>query len=178
MCWPPMVIYKPVRTRRHFLQVPSLIYSRLACGSRAHRGRFPFPARCRLFTSRVAFVRQTPKGAPGSFAARASFAPRQAKEKLGHPACAQRRSWTPKLPFDSLAATAQALVADVPHVGDYDQSRKTTGSRLRRVRWRQPRSAPRFADFYLSTRSPGQPVMAELFRQRQSPREKPTGGAE
>lgn len=106
-------------------------------------------------------------------AARASFAPGQAKENWAI-LRALSAELDAKLPFDSLAALRKALVADVPHLGDIDQVAENV--------W-QPvatgdlgDSPLRFAvnDFYLSNPiARASQLMAELSANAKARREKP-----
>jgi len=106
-------------------------------------------------------------------AARASFAPGQAKENWAI-LRALSAELDAKLPFDSLAALRKALVADVPHLGNIDQVAENA--------W-QPvaigdlgDSPLRFAiaDFYLSNPiARASQLMAELSANAKARREKP-----
>ena len=106
-------------------------------------------------------------------AARASFAPGQAKENWAI-LRALSAELDAKLPFDSLAALRKALVADVPHLGNIDQVAEND--------W-QPvaigdlgDSPLRFAiaDFYLSNPiARASQLMAELSANAKARREKP-----
>ncbi|WP_407473737.1 NADH-quinone oxidoreductase subunit NuoG [Sulfitobacter sp. PM12] len=106
-------------------------------------------------------------------AARASFAPGQAKENWAI-LRALSAELDAKLPFDSLAALRKALVADVPHLGNIDQVAENAwqpvatgdlgGSPLRFA----------IADFYLSNPiARASQLMAELSANAKARREKP-----
>ena len=106
-------------------------------------------------------------------AARASFAPGQAKENWAI-LRALSAELDAKLPFDSLAALRKALVADVPHLGDIDQVAENDWKPVAQGTLGDSPFRPAIADFYLSNPiARASQLMAELSANAKARREKP-----
>ena len=106
-------------------------------------------------------------------AARASFAPGQAKENWAI-LRALSAELDAKLPFDSLAALRKALVADVPHLGDIDQVAENPWQPVATGDLGDSPLRFAIADFYLSNPiARASQLMAELSANAKARREKP-----
>ena len=106
-------------------------------------------------------------------AARASFAPGQAKENWAI-LRALSAELDAKLPFDSLAALRKALVADVPHLGDIDQVAENDWQPVAQGSLGDSPFRPAIADFYLSNPiARASQLMAELSANAKARRETP-----
>ena len=106
-------------------------------------------------------------------AARASFAPGQAKENWAI-LRALSAELDAKLPFDSLAALRKALVADVPHLGDIDQVADNDWQPVAQGSLGDSPFRPAIADFYLSNPiARASQLMAELSANAKARRETP-----
>jgi len=106
-------------------------------------------------------------------AARASFAPGQAKENWAI-LRALSAELDAKLPFDSLAALRKALVADVPHLGDIDQVAENAWQPVAQGDLGDSPFRPAVNDFYLSNPiARASQLMAELSTNAKARREKP-----
>ena len=106
-------------------------------------------------------------------AARASFAPGQAKENWAI-LRALSAELDAKLPFDSLAALRKALVADVPHLGNIDQVAENAGQPVATGDLGDSPLRFAIADFYLSNPiARASQLMAELSANAKPRREKP-----
>jgi NADH-quinone oxidoreductase subunit G len=106
-------------------------------------------------------------------AARASFAPGQAKENWAI-LRALSAELDAKLPFDSLAALRKALVADVPHLGNIDQVAENPWQPVATGDLGDSPLRFAIADFYLSNPiARASQLMAELSANAKARREKP-----
>jgi len=106
-------------------------------------------------------------------AARASFAPGQAKENWAI-LRALSAELDAKLPFDSLAALRKALVADVPHLGNIDQVAENAWQPVAQGSLGDSPLRFAIADFYLSNPiARASQLMAELSANAKARREKP-----
>ncbi|MCF7748243.1 NADH-quinone oxidoreductase subunit G [Sulfitobacter sp. M39] len=106
-------------------------------------------------------------------AARASFAPGQAKENWAI-LRALSAELDAKLPFDSLSALRKALVADVPHLGDIDQVAENAWQPVAQGDLGDSPFRPAVNDFYLSNPiARASQLMAELSANAKARREKP-----
>ena len=106
-------------------------------------------------------------------AARASFAPGQAKENWAI-LRALSAELDAKLPFDSLAALRKALVADVPHLGDIDQVAENDWQPVAQGSLGDSPFRHAIADFYLSNPiARASQLMAELSANAKARRETP-----
>jgi len=106
-------------------------------------------------------------------AARASFAPGQAKENWAI-LRALSAELDAKLPFDSLAALRKALVADVPHLGNIDQVAENAWQPVAQGSFGDSPLRFAIADFYLSNPiARASQLMAELSANAKARREKP-----
>mgnify|MGYP001804770879 CR=1 FL=1 len=95
-------------------------------------------------------------------AARASFAPGEAKEN-----CAILRALSGEmaatLPYDSLAALRQAIVAAHPHLGDIDVVAENTGDAVEQGKLEGGTLTSTITDFYLTNPiARASQLMAEL----------------
>ena len=106
-------------------------------------------------------------------AARASFAPGQAKENWAI-LRALSAELDAKLPFDSLAALRKVLVADVPHLGNIDQVAENAWQPVAQGSLGDSPLRFAIADFYLSNPiARASQLMAELSANAKARREKP-----
>jgi len=106
-------------------------------------------------------------------AARASFAPGQAKENWAI-LRALSAELDAKLPFDSLAALRKALVADVPHLENIDQVAENAWQPVATGDLGDSPLRFAIADFYLSNPiARASQLMAELSANAKARREKP-----
>ena len=106
-------------------------------------------------------------------AARASFAPGQAKENWAI-LRALSAALDAKLPFDSLAALRKALVADVPHLENIDQVAENAWQPVATGDLGDSPLRFAIADFYLSNPiARASQLMAELSANAKARREKP-----
>ncbi len=106
-------------------------------------------------------------------AARASFAPGQAKENWAI-LRALSADLGATLPFDSIAALRKALVKDVPHLGDIDVVPENEWAALPKGKLGKAAFAPAIKDFYLSNPiARASELMAELSSGAAARRAKP-----
>jgi NADH-quinone oxidoreductase subunit G len=148
---------------------PFVIYQGSHGDRGAHRADIILPAAA--YTEEAGLFVNT-EGRP-QFAARASFAPGQAKENW-----AILRALSAEigatLPFDSLAALRKALVADVPHLGKIDEVPANEWTPLAQAKMGSAAFQPAIADFYLSNPiARASQLMAELSANAKARREAP-----
>jgi NADH-quinone oxidoreductase subunit G len=148
---------------------PFVIYQGSHGDRGAHRADIILPAAA--YTEEAGLFVNT-EGRP-QLAARASFAPGQAKENW-----AILRALSAEigatLPFDSLAALRKALVADVPHLGKIDEVPANEWTPLAQAKMGSAAFQPAIADFYLSNPiARASQLMAELSANAKARREAP-----
>ncbi|MCX8225232.1 MAG: NADH-quinone oxidoreductase subunit NuoG [Sulfitobacter sp.] len=148
---------------------PFVIYQGSHGDRGAHRADIILPAAA--YTEEAGLFVNT-EGRP-QLAARASFAPGQAKENW-----AILRALSAEigatLPFDSLAALRKALVADVPHLGKIDKVPANEWTPLAQAKMGSAAFQPAIADFYLSNPiARASQLMAELSANAKARREAP-----
>ncbi|KHA52729.1 NADH-quinone oxidoreductase subunit NuoG [Sulfitobacter geojensis] len=137
---------------------PFVIYQGSHGDRGAHRADIILPGAA--YTEEAGLFVNT-EGRP-QLAARASFAPGQAKENWAI-LRALSAELDATLPFDSLAALRKALVKDVPHLGDIDQVAQNEWQPLARGTVGSAPFVPAIADFYLSNPiARASQLMAEL----------------
>ena len=148
---------------------PFVIYQGSHGDRGAHRADIILPAAA--YTEEAGLFVNT-EGRP-QLAARASFAPGQAKENW-----AILRALSAEigatLPFDSLAALRKTLVADVPHLGKIDEVPANDWTPLAQAKMGSAAFQPAIADFYLSNPiARASQLMAELSANAKARREAP-----
>jgi NADH-quinone oxidoreductase subunit G len=148
---------------------PFVIYQGSHGDRGAHRADIILPAAA--YTEEAGLFVNT-EGRP-QLAARASFAPGQAKENW-----AILRALSAEigatLPFDSLAALRKALIADVPHLGKIDEVPANDWTPLAQAKMGSAAFQPAIADFYLSNPiARASQLMAELSANAKARREAP-----
>ncbi len=148
---------------------PFVIYQGSHGDRGAHRADIILPAAA--YTEEAGLFVNT-EGRP-QLAARASFAPGQAKENW-----AILRALSAEigatLPFDSLAALRKVLVADVPHLGKIDEVAENDWTPLAQAKMGNAAFQPAIADFYLSNPiARASQLMAELSANAKARREAP-----
>ena len=137
---------------------PFVIYQGSHGDRGAHRADIILPGAA--YTEEAGLFVNT-EGRP-QLAARASFAPGQAKENWAI-LRALSAELDATLPFDSLAALRKALVKEVPHLGDIDQVAQNEWQPLARGTVGSAPFVPAIADFYLSNPiARASQLMAEL----------------
>ncbi|MFY0645706.1 NADH-quinone oxidoreductase subunit NuoG [Sulfitobacter geojensis] len=137
---------------------PFVIYQGSHGDRGAHRADIILPGAA--YTEEAGLFVNT-EGRP-QLAARASFAPGQAKENWAI-LRALSAELDATLPFDSLAALRKALVKEVPHLGDIDQVAQNEWQPLARGTVGSAPFMPAIADFYLSNPiARASQLMAEL----------------
>ncbi|WP_386625867.1 NADH-quinone oxidoreductase subunit NuoG [Sulfitobacter geojensis] len=137
---------------------PFVIYQGSHGDRGAHRADIILPGAA--YTEEAGLFVNT-EGRP-QLAARASFAPGQAKENWAI-LRALSAELDATLPFDSLAALRKALVKEVPHLGDIDQVAQNEWQPLARGTVGSAPFVAAIADFYLSNPiARASQLMAEL----------------
>jgi NADH-quinone oxidoreductase subunit G len=148
---------------------PFVIYQGSHGDRGAHRADIILPGAA--YTEEAGLFVNT-EGRP-QLAARASFAPGQAKENWAI-LRALSAEMGATLPFDSLAALRKALVAEVPHLGDIDQVAANDWAALPQAEMDSAAFQPAIADFYLSNPiARASELMAELSANAKARREAP-----
>lgn len=148
---------------------PFVIYQGSHGDRGAHRADIILPGAA--YTEEAGLFVNT-EGRP-QLAARASFAPGQAKENWAI-LRALSAEMGATLPFDSLAALRKALVAEVPHLGDIDQVAANDWATLPQAEMDSAAFQPAIADFYLSNPiARASELMAELSANAKARREAP-----
>jgi len=148
---------------------PFVIYQGSHGDRGAHRADIILPGAA--YTEEAGLFVNT-EGRP-QLAARASFAPGQAKENWAI-LRALSAEMGATLPFDSLAALRKALVAEVPHLGDIDQVAANNWAALPQAEMDSAAFQPAIADFYLSNPiARASELMAELSANAKARREAP-----
>ena len=148
---------------------PFVIYQGSHGDRGAHRADIILPGAA--YTEEAGLFVNT-EGRP-QLAARASFAPGQAKENWAI-LRALSAEMGATLPFDSLAALRKALVAEVPHLGDIDQVASNDWAALPQSEMDSAAFQPAIADFYLSNPiARASELMAELSANAKARREAP-----
>jgi NADH-quinone oxidoreductase subunit G len=148
---------------------PFVIYQGSHGDRGAHRADIILPGAA--YTEEAGLFVNT-EGRP-QLAARASFAPGQAKENWAILRALSADLGT-TLPFDSLAALRKALVAEVPHLGDIDQVASNDWAALPQSEMDSAAFQPAIADFYLSNPiARASELMAELSANAKARREAP-----
>ena len=148
---------------------PFVIYQGSHGDRGAHRADIILPGAA--YTEEAGLFVNT-EGRP-QLAARASFAPGQAKENWAI-LRALSAEMGATLPFDSLAALRKALVAEVPHLGDVDQVAANEWAALPQAEMDSAAFQPAIADFYLSNPiARASELMAELSANAKARREAP-----
>ncbi|MEM5519863.1 NADH-quinone oxidoreductase subunit NuoG [Sulfitobacter sp. AS59] len=148
---------------------PFVIYQGSHGDRGAHRADIILPGAA--YTEEAGLFVNT-EGRP-QLAARASFAPGQAKENWAI-LRALSAEMGATLPFDSLAALRKVLVAEVPHLGDIDQVAANDWAALPQAEMDSAAFQPAIADFYLSNPiARASELMAELSANAKARREAP-----
>jgi NADH-quinone oxidoreductase subunit G len=148
---------------------PFVIYQGSHGDRGAHRADIILPGAA--YTEEAGLFVNT-EGRP-QLAARASFAPGQAKENWAI-LRALSAEMGATLPFDSLAALRKALVAEVPHLGDIDQVAANDWAALPQAEMDSAAFQPAITDFYLSNPiARASELMAELSANAKARREAP-----
>ncbi|SFS73534.1 NADH dehydrogenase subunit G [Sulfitobacter marinus] len=148
---------------------PFVIYQGSHGDRGAHRADIILPGAA--YTEEAGLFVNT-EGRP-QLAARASFAPGQAKENWAI-LRALSAEMGATLPFDSLVALRKALVAEVPHLGDIDQVAANEWVALPQAEVDSAAFQPAIADFYLSNPiARASELMAELSANAKARREAP-----
>ncbi|WP_341234378.1 NADH-quinone oxidoreductase subunit NuoG [uncultured Sulfitobacter sp.] len=148
---------------------PFVIYQGSHGDRGAHRADIILPGAA--YTEEAGLFVNT-EGRP-QLAARASFAPGQAKENWAI-LRALSAEMGATLPFDSLAALRKVLVAEVPHLGDIDQVAANDWAALPQAEMDSAAFQPAITDFYLSNPiARASELMAELSANAKARREAP-----
>ncbi|EEB84318.1 NADH-quinone oxidoreductase subunit NuoG [Roseobacter sp. GAI101] len=148
---------------------PFVIYQGSHGDRGAHRADIILPGAA--YTEEAGLFVNT-EGRP-QLAARASFAPGQAKENWAI-LRALSAEMGATLPFDSLAALRKALVAEVPHLGNVDQVAENDWQAAAQSKMDDAAFQPAIADFYLSNPiARASQLMAELSQNAKARQEKP-----
>jgi NADH-quinone oxidoreductase subunit G len=148
---------------------PFVIYQGSHGDRGAHRADIILPGA--VYTEEAGLFVNT-EGRP-QLAARASFAPGQAKENWAI-LRALSAELGATLPFDSLAALRKALVAEVPHLADVDQVAENEWQPLAQAKMGDAAFQTAIADFYLTNPiARASQLMAELSANAKARREKP-----
>ncbi|WP_176249367.1 MULTISPECIES: NADH-quinone oxidoreductase subunit NuoG [unclassified Sulfitobacter] len=148
---------------------PFVIYQGSHGDRGAHRADIILPGAA--YTEEAGLFVNT-EGRP-QLAARASFAPGQAKENWAI-LRALSAELGATLPFDSLAALRKALVAEVPHLGNVDQVAENDWQAVAQGKMADAAFQPAIADFYLSNPiARASQLMAELSANAKARREAP-----
>ena len=148
---------------------PFVIYQGAHGDRGAHRADIILPGAA--YTEEAGLFVNT-EGRP-QLAARASFAPGQAKENWAI-LRALSAELGATLPFDSLAALRKALVAEVPHLGNVDQVAENDWQAVVQGKMADAAFQPVIADFYLSNPiARASQLMAELSANAKARREAP-----
>ncbi|WP_295512013.1 NADH-quinone oxidoreductase subunit NuoG [uncultured Sulfitobacter sp.] len=148
---------------------PFVIYQGSHGDRGAHRADIILPGAA--YTEEAGLFVNT-EGRP-QLAARASFAPGQAKENWAI-LRALSAELGATLPFDSLAALRKALVAEVPHLGNVDQVAENDWQAVVQGKMADAAFQPVIADFYLSNPiARASQLMAELSANAKARREAP-----
>ncbi len=148
---------------------PFVIYQGSHGDRGAHRADIILPGAA--YTEEAGLFVNT-EGRP-QLAARASFAPGQAKENWAI-LRALSAELGATLPFDSLAALRKALVAEVPHLGNVDQVAENDWQAVVQGKMADAAFQPAIADFYLSNPiARASQLMAELSANAKARREAP-----
>ncbi len=148
---------------------PFVIYQGSHGDRGAHRADIILPGAA--YTEEAGLFVNT-EGRP-QLAARASFAPGQAKENWAI-LRALSAELGATLPFDSLAELRKALVKEIPHFGDVDQVAENEWNPLAQAKMTDAAFQPAIADFYLSNPiARASQLMAELSANAKARREKP-----
>ena len=146
---------------------PFVIYQGSHGDRGAHRADIILPGAA--YTEEAGLFVNT-EGRP-QLAARASFAPGQAKENWAI-LRALSAELGATLPFDSLAALRKALVAEVPHLGNVDQVAENDWQAVAQGKMADAAFQPAIADFYLSNPiARASQLMAELSANAKARRE-------
>tara|TARA_R110002033_G_scaffold136535_1_gene176018 strand:- start:416 stop:2431 length:2016 start_codon:yes stop_codon:yes gene_type:complete len=150
-------------------QGPFVIYQGSHGDRGAHRADIILPGAA--YTEEAGLFVNT-EGRP-QLAARASFAPGQAKENWAI-LRALSAELGATLPFDSLAVLRKTLVAKVPHLGDIDQVAQNKWQATARGTLQEGALRYAIADFYLSNPiARASQLMAELSANAKARRESP-----
>ena len=148
---------------------PFLIYQGSHGDRGAHRADIILPGAA--YTEEAGLFVNT-EGRP-QLAARASFAPGQAKENWAILRALSAETGA-TLPYDSLAALRRALVAEVPHLGEIDMVPVNDWQPVATGKLGKASFRPAISDFYLSNPiARASALMAELSANAKARREKP-----